>query len=386
MVKLLYNDCRCLEHDGMLFMEESLKVTIKKLKSLEKRYKKDGDARMVIKIKVILAYFRGIHIYAISQCFDLSEKTINRWIKQYQKGGGSDGMLAKNRAGRPPKLNNESLAQLKAMIEKDQERVWVARHVYEMIVSIFSVIYSIKYLPELLRKIGLSFHKAVHYLVKKNEEKRSEWIKNQLPKIYEEHIKNGWRIFYQDEVGFQTEGTLSYSWGTRGKDIVVKNKGRHGRVNLMGVYEVGSGEFFYKMTYRKVNALRFKRFLCCLKRKFRNHKFIIIADNASFHKAKWFTAWWQKSNWLKMEFLPAYSPDFNPIERLWKWIKHEFTHNKCWSSKQDLYKHLENKLIGMTNNVSSYIGTMNQELLRLKAAFIQHETPFIWEEHLSKTA
>ena len=64
----------------------------------------------------------------------------------------------------------------------------------------------------------------------------------------------------------------------------------------MGVYEVGSGEFFYKMTYRKVNALRFKRFLCCLKRKFRNHKFIIIADNASFHKAKWFTAWWQKSN------------------------------------------------------------------------------------------
>ena len=184
MVKLLYNDCRCLEHDGMLFMEESLKVTIKKLKSLEKRYKKDGDARMVIKIKVILAYFRGIHICAISQCFDLSEKTINRWIKQYQKGGGSDGMLAKNRAGRPPKLNNESLAQLKAMIEKDQERVWVARHVYEMIVSIFSVIYSIKYLPELLRKIGLSFHKAVHYLVKKNEEKRSEWIKNQLPKIY----------------------------------------------------------------------------------------------------------------------------------------------------------------------------------------------------------
>ena len=181
-------------------------------------------------------------------------------------------MLAKNRAGRPPKLNNESLAQLKAMIEKDQERVWVARHVYEMIVSIFSVIYSIKYLPELLRKIGLSFHKAVHYLVKKNEEKRSEWIKNQLPKIYEEHIKNGWRIFYQDEVGFQTEGTLSYSWGTKGKDIVVKNKGRHGRVNLMGVYEVGSGEFFYKMTYRKVNALRFKRFLCCLKRKFINQK------------------------------------------------------------------------------------------------------------------
>ena len=54
-----------------------------------------------------------------------------------------------------------------------------------------------------------------------------EWIKEKLPEIYEEHIKNGWRIFYQDEVGFQTEGTLSYSWGEKGKPIPIKNKGRH---------------------------------------------------------------------------------------------------------------------------------------------------------------
>ena len=96
----------------------------------------------------------------------------------------------------------------------------------------------------MLKKIGLSFHKAIHYLIKKSEEKRSLWIKEKLPEIYEEHITNGWRIFYQDDVGFQTEGTLSYSWGEKGKPIEIKNQGRHGRVNLMGVYEVGSGEFF----------------------------------------------------------------------------------------------------------------------------------------------
>ena len=107
----------------------------------------------------------------------------------------------------------------------------------------FSVVYSVKYLPELLRNIGLSFHKAIHYFVKRNEAKRAKWIKEKLPEIYAEHIKNGWRIFFQDEVGFQTEGTLAHSWGPIGQAIIVNHKGRHGRVNLMGVYEVGSGEF-----------------------------------------------------------------------------------------------------------------------------------------------
>ena len=112
----------------------------------------------------------------------------------------------------------------------------------------------------------------------------------------------------------------------------------------------------------------------------------MIADNASFHKAKWFTAWWQSNDWLKIEFLPAYSPDFNPIERLWKWIKKEYTHNRCWSSKAALREYLEKKLIEMTSDASQYIGTMTQELFRLKAVCDHHEVSFPWQQHLPKAA
>ena len=250
----------------------------------------------------------------------------------------------------------------------------------------FSVCYSIKYIPELLKKVNLSFHKAVHYLIKKNEEKRSKWIKEKLPEIYKEHIDNGYRIFYQDEVGFQTEGTLAYSWGEKGKPIIINNKGRHGRVNLLGVFEVGTGEFFYMMTTMKVNALRFKRFLCCLKNKFREDKFIIIADNARFHKSKWFTAWKDETDWLEIEFLPAYSPDFNPIERLWKWIKREYIHNRCFSSKKELYDHLSDKLSEMIKDPKQYMGAMRAENLRLKAAFDHYNVEFPWEDELPKAA
>ena len=137
----------------------------------------------------------------------------------------------------------------------------------------------------------------------------------------------------------------------------------------------------------EIFGLRFKRFLCCLKRQYKTDKIIIISDNASFHKAKWLTQWWQNTDWLKLEFLPPYSPDFNPIERLWKWIKKEYTHNRCWSSKGDVKKHLEKKLKDMIGNKILYIGTMRKELNRLKAAFDHYNISFIWEHHLpSKSA
>lgn len=362
---------------GFNIMDDITRKTIKNLRKLLKTYQKAGDVQTVIRIKAIIAHLSLNSIESIASCLDVSEKTIRRWIKIYTTEG-DEGFPDKPRSGRPPKLNSDELNQLREIIVADQQRVWVARHIYVLIVQVFAVVYSVKYLPELLKKIDLSFHKAVHYLVKRNEEKRSQWIKERLPKIYEEHIQSGWRIFYQDEVGFQTEGTLSYSWGPRGEKIETPNYGRHGRVNLMGAYEVGTGEFFYKMTCFKVTALRFKRFICSLKRQFKTDKIILIADNASFHKAKWFTQWWQSKNWLKIEFLPAYSPDFNPIERLWKWIKKEYTHNQCWKSKADLKSHLEKKLSEMITNKSAYMGTMRKEMERLKSAFDFYGVEFLW--------
>jgi hypothetical protein len=69
---------------------------------------------------------------------------------------------------------------------------------------------------------------------------------------------------------------------------------------------------------------------------------------------------------------------------LWKWIKKEYTHNKCWTSKIDLKKYLENRLKEMIENKDVYIGTMKKELERLKSAFDYYKIPFIWDHYLPK--
>ena len=164
-------------------------------------------------------------------------------------------------------------------------------------------VYSVKYIPEMLRKLGLSFHKAIHNLVKKDNKKRRKWVTETLPQIYQMKIDEGWRIFYQDEVGFQSEGTLASTWGKRGKKIEINNFGRHGRMNLIGAFELGTGVFHGVLTSFRVNAMRFRRFICHLKRNFRTEKILLICDNAKFHKAKWFSEWAEEQKeWLKIEF------------------------------------------------------------------------------------
>jgi transposase len=348
----------------------------KQLKALLQRLTQEhAPLETIIRVKALIAYYKGVPSDVVATCYDVTEKSVKNWVKRFESEG-DDGLDDKPRSGRPVRLPSEQAAELKALIEQDNQRVWTARHVWLTLMAMFAVCYSVKYLPEWLRKLGLSFHKAVQELIRKNTEKRRAWVQTKLPALFAAKIAEGWRIFFQDEVGFQTEGTLAYTWGPKGQSIEIKNYGRHGRVNLLGAFELGTGVFYGVLTSFKVTAMRFRRFICHLKGEMRTDKILLICDNASFHKAKWLQDWFgQQAAWLRVEFLPAYSPDFNPIERLWPWFKGEFTHNACWPTLAALKRHLAKKLAELPQHTAAMMGVMRQEIARLKAAFEFYNTP-----------
>jgi transposase len=50
-------------------------------------------------------------------------------------------------------------------------------------------------------------------------------------------------------------------------------------------------------------------------------KLMLILDNGSIHKSKKVQQFIKKNDWVELFFLPAYSPEYNPIERFWHWLK-----------------------------------------------------------------
>jgi len=349
------------------------KQKLEELKILRCRYKKENNANALLRTQALIALYSGKDIKLVAEIFSVSEKTIRNWRKKFEK---SFSLKDKQRAGRPPKLTKEQLEWIKKLITENNQQVWVARKIFILIESLFGVYFSVKYLPELLRQLGLSFHKAVHLLYRRNEEKRRKWIQETLPKLYEDKIKEGWRIFYQDEAGFQVQGTLASTWGPVGEKVEIKNYGRRGRMNVIGALELGTGEFHGVLTRFRVNAQRFRRFICHMKREMRESKIMLICDNAPFHKAKWLREWAEdNAGWLRLEFLPGYSPDFNPIEKLWKYLKKEYVHNKSWGTKVDLKNHLEVMLQEIPVKVEAIKGVMKKEIEKLKEAFKFYKTP-----------
>ena len=81
--------------------------------------------------------------------------------------------------------------------------------------------------------------------------------------------------------------------------------------------------------------------------------------------------------WLRLEFLPAYSPDFNPIERLWRWMKTEFIHNKCWKTKKELKVYSVDILDRMPSYADSLKSLMKKENERFEQICKYYKVPCI---------
>jgi transposase len=99
-------------------------------------------------------------------------------------------------------------------------------------------------------------------------------------------------------------------------------------ISLFGAVNVNDGRLITRFE-ETFDAMTFKSFLIQLLRtKKKDKKIVVILDNARYHHAKLLNPFLKKNRVsLHLEFLPAYSPDLNPIERVWKLTRRICTHN-----------------------------------------------------------
>jgi transposase len=82
-----------------------------------------------------------------------------------------------------------------------------------------------------------------------------------------------------------------------------------------------------------------------LRRRARGKKMIVLIDNAAYHHAAALEKWLeQKHDVLELLFLPPYSPDLNPIERVWKLLRRLCTHNEFFPELELLENALTQQL------------------------------------------
>jgi transposase len=112
-------------------------------------------------------------------------------------------------------------------------------------------------------------------------------------------------------------------------DPVVLHAPTRKSISVFGAVCVSDGRFVSRLE-KKFNADSFQNYLTQLIRHRRKgRKMIVIVDNARWHHAKQLRPWLNKHrDVLMLDFLPPYSPDLNPIERVWKLPRRLRLHNR----------------------------------------------------------
>jgi transposase len=192
-------------------------------------------------------------------------------------------------------------------------------------------------LHRILKTAGLSWKKCKKLLAKADPEKRAAFVE-QFQTLFQRMCRSEIRIIYVDESHFHQDLDLGYTWAPVGERVWRESNSppMSARINWYGAYDFSQGQAFIWHEGR-CNSEHTVQFLRRLVDQLDSEcPLVIIWDGAPWHRSQVARS---QADELGIELvqLPAYSPDLNPIEGLWKWMREEVTQHFCHQSLNDLF-------------------------------------------------
>jgi transposase len=328
--------------------------TQKKLAEILQQSKNTGDFRAVKRIMAILAVVNGKRYSEISSILKVCEESIRLWVITFLLKG-PEGLKSHKIPGKPSKLTEPKKNELDEIITKGPAAAgfpgacWRSPMIHDLICKKFGVSYSVKYIPQLLKNMEFSYQKAKFVSDHKDPDKRKEWLEEKWPEIMKLAGEKSAHVLFGDEASFPQWGSLTYTWAKRGQQPVVKTSGKRKGYKVLGLIDYFSGKFFCKGHEGRLNSESYANFLMEVLKKTNKH-LILIQDGAPYHTSKAMRDFFAKhSERITVYQLPSYSPDYNPIEKLWKKIKEKEVHLHYFPTFESLKNKVEEALLHFKN-------------------------------------
>ena len=293
---------------------------------------------------VIIMLLTGSTREQVMKVFDITESAVKKIITAFN-AYGVDGLIAKKRTGRKPIISEEQKEEIIEEFEEPgraQRTFWTAAAFHGHITEKYSLECSYNTVVRLLHEKGYVLKVPRPWPDRQDEALREDFL-TKLRILSEDPDVELW---YGDETGIDGEPRPRRGWAIKGSRPRVVHNGDHVRLTILGAVCPRSGEFF-AIEASHCDTDVFQVFLdetstSITPARKRN---ILILDNASWHKRK-------SLNWHFFEplYLPPYSPDFNPIERIWLIMKAEHFANIHCRNKGALIEKADRALCELMDN------------------------------------
>jgi transposase len=345
------------------------KETVKQLQQeLQKAYA-DGDLRLVRQIAVLVSIAQGALREAVLASWGITRQTAYNWLKAFVEHSW-ESLSYQRPPGRPARLTKNQKQKLYETVKAGPEAAgyetgcWTTCLIQDWIYKQFGVLYNRFYVCELLHNLGLSYQKARFVSDHLDEVARRRWMQEIWPRILAWARQHHVPIFFGDEVSFAQWGSLGRTWAPVGEQPVVKTSGKRKGYKVFGVIEFFHGQLFYQGIDGRFTSESYQTFLEYLMQQV-SGKLILIQDGAKYHTSQATREFFeQHTDHLIVHQLPSYSPDYNPIEYLWKKVKTKATHNRYFEEFAKLIRSVEEAL--------AILASQADEIKRLMGVYTKH--------------
>jgi transposase len=325
------------------------RATVKELGAVWRRALRRGDRRVLQRATALLLLADGQPAPRVAERVGASVSAVYGWLRAFLAERWAS-LVYRTSPGRPPELAKAQKQRLAALVAAGPEAAgyasgcWNSAMVQDLIQREFGVLYNVRYVAELLKNLGFSYQKARFVSDHLDEAQRSHWRTQVWPAILREARRRGALLLFGDEASFAQWGSLGYTWAPRGRQPTVRTCGKRKGYKVFGLIDYFSGRLFAQGQTERFTAASYCAFLATVLAA-TDQPLILIQDGARYHTAKDTQAFFAAhADRLTVYQLPAYSPDYNPIEHLWRTIKRRNTHNRYFPTFATLTEAVETAL------------------------------------------
>jgi len=310
-----------------------LSLTSKQRDELLTLYRKDSDPERRFRAHILLLLAEGRPWSDIQAILFCSSRTIDRWLKRFE-AEGVEGLSGKKR-GRPFRLGLGWIAVLVAWVTTKTpsdfgflRSRWSCAVLALLLREREGVSASRETVRRLLHRGNLVYRRP-RPIPPPNEDQRQARLAELRALL--ESLPDDETVVWQDEVEVHTNPKIGRMWMLKGRQATVPTPGTNRKSHLAGSIHWRTGQVWVTEADPKQgrNGALFIKHLEDLRRRLRRYKTIhVICDNAGFHTSHAVIEYlWKHEGRIEVHLLPSYSPDYNPIERVWWHLHEEITRN-----------------------------------------------------------
>lgn len=295
---------------------------------LKLKHRRERDRRIADRIKAVLLKDKGWTNRRIAEALMIDEDTVSHQIEEYNR----EKKLCPENGGSESKLNVTQTTELIAHLEVNT--YLKVDNICAYVKTTYEVEYTRQGMTDWLHTHKFSYKQPKGTPIKADLAKQALFTE-EYNKLRDETPENE-PIFFIDSVHPTMTTKISSGWIRTGQAKPIGTTASRTRINLTGAINLKSMKVTTK-EYDTINGSAVVDFLQKLESEYPEApKIHVVLDGSGYHRSKEVSDWADKHR-IELHFLPPYSPNLNPIERLWK-VMNEYARNNQFFSSPKIFR------------------------------------------------